>query len=176
MATIATQPQAGYRPGPWWMALFLVAAAGIGAGTVALVQTMTSEGATAGRTAVVSSVEGAAHARALNQPEVALPAFTSPSFGLSGVRDLRALNETEATASLGVQAIIDTRALNEVKAHAGALNLGAIADARALNSPAESAESFSLLNGVIDARALNEPSSPAASSVQAVENLRSLNR
>jgi len=138
MATIATQYEAGRRLSGWAIALLMVAAGGIGAGTVALVQTMPSEGATAGRTAVVSPVEGAAHARALNQPEVALPAFTSPSFNLSGVRDLRTLNESEAPASPSVQGIIDARALNEVGATAGTLNLGAVADARALNRPAES--------------------------------------
>jgi hypothetical protein len=137
------------------MALLMVAAAGIGAGTVTLVQTMTSEGATAGRTAVVSSVEGAAHTRALNQPEAAADAFTSQSFNLSGVRDLRALNESEAAPSPFAQGIID---------------------ARALNRPADLAESSSLLKGVADARALNEPTTPAPSSVQAVEDLRSLNR
>ena len=83
MATIATQPQVGYRPGPRWMALFLVAAAGIGAGTVALVQTMTSEGVTAGRTAAVSSVDGATQTRALNQTEASIP-YGERLSGLAG--------------------------------------------------------------------------------------------
>lgn len=151
MATIATQPQVGYRPGPRWMALFLVAAAGIGAGTVALVQTMTSEGVNAGRTAAVSSIEGATQTRALNQPEVALPAFTSPSFNLSWVRDLRTLNESEAPASPFLQGILDGRALNEVRATAGSQATRAYGD-RLTGLAEEIAAATKNLDGIADAR------------------------
>ncbi|HEX6206728.1 MAG TPA: hypothetical protein VF058_00040 [Actinomycetota bacterium] len=151
MATIATQPQVEYRPGPRWMALFLVAAAGIGAGTVALVQTMTSEGVTAGRTAAVSSVDGATQTRALNQPAAVAETSSSASFKLSAVLDLRSLNESEAPLSSFLQGILDGRTLNEVRATAGSLATQAYRD-RLTGLAEEIAAATKNLDGIADAR------------------------
>jgi hypothetical protein len=154
MATIATQPQAVHRSGPWWV-LFLIAAAGIAGMSLVLVRTMTSDGEVAGRTAAFSSVEGATHTRALNQPEAASQIAGSTSFNFA-VQDLRALNEAEAAT--------------------GGLDLAAIAQVRAANTLSSPADSPSSFEGIRHARALNEPSSKLASSVEGVTDLRSLNR
>ncbi|HVQ75517.1 MAG TPA: hypothetical protein VMT79_08260 [Candidatus Binatia bacterium] len=156
MATIATQPQVGYRPGPRWMALFLVAAAGIGAGTVALVQTMSSEGVTAGRTAAVSSVDGATQTRALNQPEVAIPAL--PSFNL---KEWLAVTRAYGDRLRGLAGDTDALAgLNRALAGASSVTPASVSEAvavqdlRALNETQAAASPFA--QGIIDARALNE--------------------
>ncbi|HEX6208686.1 MAG TPA: hypothetical protein VF058_10070 [Actinomycetota bacterium] len=151
MATIAIQPQAARRSGPWWV-LFLIAAAGIAGVSLVLVRTMTSEGEVAGRTAAFSSVERATHTRALNQPEAASQIAGSTSFTFNAVQDLRALNEAEAAT--------------------GGLDLAAVAEVRAANTPSSPAHSPSSSEGIRHARALNEPSSKLASSVEAVTDPR----
>ena len=155
MATIATQPQAVHRSGPWWV-LFLIAAAGIAGMSLVLVRTMTSDGEVAGRTAAFSSVEGATHTRALNQPEAASQIAGSTSFNFNAVQDLRALNEAEAAT--------------------GGLDLPVIIQVRAANTPSSPADSPSSFEGIRHARALNEPSSKLASSVEGVTDLRSQKR
>lgn len=149
MATIAIERRGTRRVSRMWIALLV--AAGLTAGTLAVVRTMASSPEAVERSTGFTFTEGVGQVRALN--ESAAVTASSGAISFQSVLDVRALNRPAAAMDPFVGRVLHSRALNEPQLSTKALDVGAIAAGRTLNEPVY--WSSAPEQPIIDLRSLN---------------------